>query len=50
MYITYGGAGSDAHQLDEVGRCVTILDREVSTERELIEELRAGRFTTGSLR
>jgi len=45
-----GVAGSDAHQLDELGRCVTILERDVRTERELIEELRAGRFTTGSLR
>ena len=41
-----GVAGSDAHRLDEVGRCVTILEREVGSERELITELRAGRFTT----
>jgi hypothetical protein len=41
-----GVAGSDAHRLDEVGRCVTILEREVHTEKELIEELRARRFTT----
>jgi predicted metal-dependent phosphoesterase TrpH len=45
-----GVAGSDAHRLDELGRCVTILEREISTEQELIEELRSGRFTTGSLR
>jgi len=41
-----GVAGSDAHRLDEVGRCVTILEREVHSEKELIEELRAKRFTT----
>ena len=41
-----GVAGSDAHRLDEVGRCVTILEREVGSEPELITELRAGRFTT----
>ena len=41
-----GVAGSDAHRLDEVGRCVTILEREVRSEPELIAELRAGRFTT----
>jgi len=41
-----GVAGSDAHRLDEVGRCVTLLEREVHTEKELIEELRARRFTT----
>ncbi|MBP1723640.1 MAG: hypothetical protein H6Q44_1345 [Deltaproteobacteria bacterium] len=40
-----GVAGSDAHRLDEVGRCVTKFEREVRTERELIEEIRAGRFT-----
>ena len=41
-----GVAGSDAHRLDEVGRCVTILERKVSSEIELITELRAGRFAT----
>jgi hypothetical protein len=40
-----GVAGSDAHRLDEVGKCVTIFEREVRTEQELIEEIRAGRFT-----
>jgi predicted metal-dependent phosphoesterase TrpH len=40
-----GVAGSDAHRLDEVGKCVTNFEREVRTERELIEEIRAGRFT-----
>jgi predicted metal-dependent phosphoesterase TrpH len=39
-----GVAGSDAHRLDEVGKCVTKFEREVRTERELIEEIRAGRF------
>lgn len=45
-----GVAGSDAHRLDELGRCVTVFEREISNEQQLIEELRAGRFTTGSLR
>jgi predicted metal-dependent phosphoesterase TrpH len=40
-----GVAGSDAHRLDEVGRCVTVFEREIRTERELVEELRARRFT-----
>ncbi|OGP71909.1 MAG: hypothetical protein A2W09_04790 [Deltaproteobacteria bacterium RBG_16_50_11] len=39
-------AGSDAHRIDEVGRGVTILERRVRNEGELIEELRARRFTT----
>ncbi len=39
-----GVAGSDAHTYTEVGRCVTILQRVVGSEEELIEELRAGRY------
>jgi predicted metal-dependent phosphoesterase TrpH len=38
-----GVAGSDAHTYMEVGRCVTIFQRAVRSEEELIEELRAGR-------
>jgi hypothetical protein len=38
-------AGSDAHRLDEVGQCLTVLERDVRSERALVEELRAGRFT-----
>lgn len=39
-------AGSDAHRIDEVGRGVTILEHPARNERELIEALRARRFTT----
>jgi hypothetical protein len=39
-----GVAGSDAHTYTEVGRCVTIFQRVVGSEEELIEELRAGRY------
>lgn len=45
-----GTAGSDAHNLDEVGRWITVFEREIHNERELIVELRAGRFTTGAAR
>ena len=38
-------AGSDAHRLDEVGQCLTLFQRSIRSERELVEELRAGRFT-----
>jgi len=41
-----GVAGSDAHRLEEVGRGVTVFSKEVRNERELIAELRAGRFHT----
>ena len=39
-------AGSYAHRIDDVGRGVTILEDPVRNERELIEALRARRFTT----
>jgi predicted metal-dependent phosphoesterase TrpH len=39
-----GVAGSDAHTYTEVGRCVTIFQRAVASEEELIGELRAGRY------
>jgi predicted metal-dependent phosphoesterase TrpH len=39
-----GVAGSDAHTYTELGRCVTIFQRTVRSEEELIEELRAGRY------
>jgi histidinol phosphatase-like PHP family hydrolase len=40
-----GTAGSDAHSVDEVGKWVTEFEREIRNEQELVEELRAGRFT-----
>lgn len=40
-----GTAGSDAHSVGEVGKWVTEFEREVRNEQELVEELRAGRFT-----
>ena len=40
-----GTAGSDAHRLDEVGKWVTDFERQIENEQELIEELRAGRFS-----
>ena len=46
----HGVAGSDAHLIDEVGKWITIFERNIQNERELIEELTAGRFSTGSAR
>ena len=45
-----GIAGSDAHWLDELGHCVTIFERHIQTVQQMVDELRARRFTTGSLR
>lgn len=45
-----GTAGSDAHELAELGRAVILFERDISSEAELIEELRARRFTHGTVR
>ena len=37
-----GVAGSDAHRIEEVGRCVTVLEREVGDVVELVAALRSG--------
>ncbi len=43
-------AGSDCHSPREVGTVATVLEREVLTERALIEELRRGRHSLADLR
>ena len=45
-----GVAGSDAHRIDELGKHVTVFEKAIQTEEQLIEEIRAGRFSTTSLR
>jgi predicted metal-dependent phosphoesterase TrpH len=40
-----GVAGSDAHRIEEVGRCVTVLEREVGDMFELVAALRGGSCT-----
>jgi PHP-associated len=39
-----GIGGSDAHSEHGLGCCATVFERSIRNERELIEELRAGRF------
>ena len=41
-----GVAGSDAHYPEDVGKCVMVFQREIRSERDLIEEIRARRFIT----
>jgi len=36
--------GSDAHHLDEMGKCITIFENRIRSEEELMAELKAGRF------
>jgi predicted metal-dependent phosphoesterase TrpH len=40
-----GTAGSDAHRLDELGKWTTDFEREIENDQQLVEELRAGRFS-----
>jgi predicted metal-dependent phosphoesterase TrpH len=40
-----GTGGSDAHRVDEVGNWLTVFEKDIRNERELVEELHAGRFT-----
>lgn len=35
--------GSDAHFLMQVGRCLTVFDRDIEDEKDLVEEIKAGR-------
>jgi hypothetical protein len=45
-----GTAGSDAHHLETLGSWVTVFEKEIQTEEELIGELRANRFSFGTAR
>jgi predicted metal-dependent phosphoesterase TrpH len=40
-----GTGGSDAHRVDEIGKWVTVFEKDVRSEIELVEELHAGRFS-----
>ncbi|HEY5476022.1 MAG TPA: PHP domain-containing protein [Tepidiformaceae bacterium] len=45
-----GTGGTDSHAISDVGKCATQFDREIHDERELIAELKAGRFRAVDLR
>jgi len=40
-----GTGGSDAHRVDEVGKWVTVFEKEIRDEHELVQALQAGRYT-----
>ncbi len=42
--------GSDAHTVDEIGTCVTVFERNITTDAELLNELKAGRFSSAHFR
>ncbi len=39
-----GTGGSDAHRIDELARWVTVFEKDIRNEAELVAELHAGRF------
>ena len=39
-----GTGGSDAHRVDEIGTWVTVFEKEIENEIELVQEFHAGRF------
>jgi len=39
-----GTGGSDAHRVDEIGTWVTVFEKAIESEIELVQELHAGRF------
>jgi predicted metal-dependent phosphoesterase TrpH len=45
-----GTGGTDSHAIQDIGRCATHFERDVAGERDLIEELKAGRFYAVDLR
>ena len=45
-----GTGGTDSHAISDVGKCATYFEREIHDERELIDEIKAGRFHAVDLR
>jgi predicted metal-dependent phosphoesterase TrpH len=42
--------GSDAHAEDEIGTGITVFENSIATDEELLNELKAGRFTSAPFR
>jgi len=45
-----GTAGTDSHAIQDIGRCATYFEREIHDVRDLIREIKAGRFYAVDLR
>ncbi len=45
-----GTGGTDSHAIQDIGKCATYFEREISDVRQLIVELQAGRFYAVDLR
>lgn len=49
-FLNYTGVGgSDAHSVNEVGRCVTVFEKDIENEAQLVVELKAKRFKSAPL-
>ena len=45
-----GTSGTDSHAIGDIGKCATYFERNIEDERQLIEEIKAGRFYAVDLR
>ncbi len=45
-----GTGGTDSHAISDIGKAATYFEREIHDERELIAELKAGRYHAVDLR
>ncbi|MHB8576841.1 MAG: PHP-associated domain-containing protein [Dehalococcoidia bacterium] len=45
-----GTAGTDSHSIQDIGKCATYFERTIHDERDLINELKSGRFYAVDLR
>ena len=45
-----GTAGSDAHEIGALGTWVTIFEKDIETEADLLRELKTGRYAVGTAR
>jgi predicted metal-dependent phosphoesterase TrpH len=45
-----GTGGTDSHAIQDIGKCATYFERDVRNARDLIDELKAGRFYAVDLR
>jgi predicted metal-dependent phosphoesterase TrpH len=45
-----GTGGTDSHAISDIGKCATYFEKEIRDERELITELKAGRFYAVDMR
>jgi hypothetical protein len=45
-----GTGGTDSHAISDIGKCATYFERDLRDERELIAELKAGRFYAVDMR